>query len=288
VITFHAARGLGDFVERVGAFLQADEVVHNLLLGILGDLAEPGGPPGAFAGEPVLAWVEREGAVAAVAVMVPPRNLVVSKTATAGALDALALGLARRQRALPGVNGPAAEAHAFASAWRSHTGRVARRVRSLQLCEARTLRPPVTPPPGSLRLASAGDADRVTGWITAFNREALSEEAVDVVLARRVADDLLAGGRRSLALWEDGGPVSMAATGGRTESGARVFAVYTPPPLRRRGYASAVVAAATRQVLDAGRRYCCLFFDTANPTAGHIYQAMGYVPVASFDEFRFD
>jgi hypothetical protein len=40
--------------------------------------------------------------------------------------------------------------------------------------------------------------------------------------------------------------------------------------------------------LDAGRRFCFLFTDLANPTANHIYQAIGYEPVRDLDEYRFE
>ena len=71
----------------------------------------------------------------------------------------------------------------------------------------------------------------------------------------------------------------MCTTGGRTPHGIRIGAVYTPPVLRGRGYASACVAAASQSQLDAGRTRCFLLTDLANPTANHIYQAIGYRPV---------
>ena len=63
--------------------------------------------------------------------------------------------------------------------------------------------------------------------------------------------------------------------------------MYTPPPARGRGYASALVAEASQLQLDAGRRFCFLFTDLANPTSNHIYQAIGYEPVRDVDEYRF-
>ena len=57
---------------------------------------------------------------------------------------------------------------------------------------------------------------------------------------------------------------------------------------RGRGYASALVAAISQAELDAGRRFCFLFTDQANPTANHIYQAIGYEPVRDVDAYRFE
>ncbi len=59
---------------------------------------------------------------------------------------------------------------------------------------------------------------------------------------------------------------------------ARVGPVYTPPEHRRRGYATMLVAAWTRRLLDGGIRTCALFTDLANPTSNSIYQAVGYRP----------
>jgi len=56
--------------------------------------------------------------------------------------------------------------------------------------------------------------------------------------------------------------------------------VYTPPAYRRRGYASACGAALSQLILDAGRRFCFLYTDLANPTSNQIYQQIGYEHVS--------
>ena len=63
--------------------------------------------------------------------------------------------------------------------------------------------------------------------------------------------------------------------------------MYTPPERRRRGYASALVAALSQEQLDAGKEFCFLYTDLANPTSNKIYQDIGYEPVADVDEYRF-
>ena len=93
---------------------------------------------------------------------------------------------------------------------------------------------------------------------------------------------------RDLFLWEVAGqPVSMAAKTRRTTHGITVSWVYTPSEHRRRGYASACVAALSEQLLDAGWEFCTLFTDLANPISNSIYQKIGYRPVADFDEWIF-
>jgi predicted GNAT family acetyltransferase len=63
-----------------------------------------------------------------------------------------------------------------------------------------------------------------------------------------------------------------------TSHGPRTIAVYTPPKQRCRGYGSAVTAAATRAVLEAGA-VPVLYTDLANTTSNRIYQELGYYPV---------
>lgn len=87
--------------------------------------------------------------------------------------------------------------------------------------------------------------------------------------------------------WEDGEPVSLAGFGNPTPNGVRIGPVYTPPGRRRRGYATALVAALTRALLGSGPRFCFLFTDLANPTSNTIYQRIGYRPVTDVDEWRF-
>ncbi len=55
--------------------------------------------------------------------------------------------------------------------------------------------------------------------------------------------------------------------------------VFTPTDLRRRGYASPVVAAASAHALAQGTREVLLCTDLANPTSNSIYQKLGYRPV---------
>jgi predicted GNAT family acetyltransferase len=79
----------------------------------------------------------------------------------------------------------------------------------------------------------------------------------------------------------------MGGYGGSTPNGARIGPIYTPPELRRRGYASALTADLTQMLLYRGSRFCFLFTDLANPTSNSIYQQIGYRPVADVDQWSF-
>jgi predicted GNAT family acetyltransferase len=125
-------------------------------------------------------------------------------------------------------------------------------------------------------------------WFLAFAAEALADSNHPASRADAQATATHWLGARGLWVWEDEGLVAMAGAGGRTPTGIRIGAVYTPPDKRRRGYASALVAALSQAQLDAGRRFCFLYTDLANPTSNHIYQAIGYEPVCDVDEYRFE
>ena len=104
----------------------------------------------------------------------------------------------------------------------------------------------------------------------------------------RSVDARLTGGAGGFTIWEDGKPVSVAGWGGRTPNGARIGPVYTPPEHRRRGYGSAVTAAATDELLSSGCRLCFLYTDLTNPTSNHIYSELGYEPVCDSIDVRFE
>lgn len=138
-----------------------------------------------------------------------------------------------------------------------------------------------------MRRYRSDDLELVIEWLAAFIEEALPRRSVHeqpaLVLARRIEDP--DGG---LMLWEDAGAtVSLAGFGNPTPNGTRVGPVYTPPALRGRGYASALVGQMTAMLLNRGLRFCFLFTDLANPTSNNIYQRVGYEPVSDVDEYAF-
>jgi predicted GNAT family acetyltransferase len=146
--------------------------------------------------------------------------------------------------------------------------------------EIREVRPLPWPVPGKLRLADEMDLRTVGPWVAAFNAEAhvTVSAGPDAVARERIREE-------RLFVWDDGQLVSMAAQGSQTPSGAGINLVYTPPTFRRRGYASACVAALSSHLLATGHAYCCLFTDLANPTANTIYQRIGYRPVCEMSDF---
>lgn len=268
------------FLDAAGDFLVEREAEHNLIFGICATLtADP-----ESSADPYLATISVNGRIAAAAIMTPPRNLVLSCTDDPAAPVALAADLEERGVAIPGVTGPVEIAARFAETWgHSHhltSGRrIAERVYQLER---------VVPPagvPGAVRLATEADRDLLVTWVDAFAVEAL--DRADPAEAAAMVDRSFRAGTRTWYLWDDGGPVSVAAAGGPTPNGIRIGPVYTPPDRRRRGYASAVTAATSQAELAKGRRFIFLFTDLENPTSNKIYRAIGYEPVIDIDQVTF-
>ena len=135
---------------------------------------------------------------------------------------------------------------------------------------------------GRLREVTSSERGLAVEWALAFVREAIPNHPNE---AEESVDRHLRAG--TLNFWDDGGPVTMCASVGGPSTSARINLVYTPPDLRRRGYATAAVSALTRRLLDMGRRYCCLYTDLANPTSNSVYRRIGYRPVCDIDEYSF-
>ena len=120
----------------------------------------------------------------------------------------------------------------------------------------------------------------------AFARESFDD--VDPKAAERQVAARLDRGAGGFAFWEhDGRPVSLVGWGGQTPNGVRVGPVYTPPELRRRGFASALTASVSAKLLAAGRRFCFLYTDLENATANRIYADIGYEPVCDSVDYAF-
>jgi uncharacterized protein len=269
------------FLEAAGALLADDEARHNLVFGILATLRDD---PGLYA-ERHLWLVEANGRAVAAALQTPPFNLVVTRPAVDGALDALAEAIDGHGTELPGVTGAVPEADDFARSWERRTGRATRVRREQRIYALATVRPAEAS--GSSREATDADIELLEDWIGAFAVETATGGPRDAMLSRAIAGRL-GQPEAGFLLWEDDGvPVSLAGWGGPTPNGIRVGPVYTPPELRRRGYASALVADLSARQLAAGRRFCFLYTDAANPTANRIYSAIGYEYVCESRELEF-
>jgi predicted GNAT family acetyltransferase len=265
-------------------YLIQDEARHSLVLGITSTLI---GHPDTY--ELFDLWVVTEGdEVAGAALRTPPFNLVLARPSGDEALDALVDRLLEEGQDLPGVVASLPELDDFVSAWTAGRGLDATLVLRQGVYELREVLP--TPEPaGAARPATPDDRDLVVAWMRAFAAEVLPRQDEPDRQVRLIEGRLVASEASGLWLWEDSGePVSMSGYGGETPNGIRVGPVYTPPELRGRGYATGLVAAQSRWLLERGRTFCFLYTDLDNPTSNALYRRIGYRLAAESGDVRFD
>jgi predicted GNAT family acetyltransferase len=95
-------------------------------------------------------------------------------------------------------------------------------------------------------------------------------------MMQRNADDFhrkLDEGGRIVVTEDDGRIVSAAQTTVETSGAAMIGGVFTPQPLRNRGYASAAMTHLCAELMSEEKQPC-LFYD--NPAAGAIYRRLGF------------
>lgn len=273
---------VSDFLDRAGAFLEVREAEHNLVFGICSTVGlvppRPGEEPPSFA------VVTAGDEVVAATLRTPPFNQVLSQVDDLAAVDLLVDAFAAVP--LPGVLGPSEAAARFAACWTERTGQPAHLQVAERIFRLTRVVPP-RPTSGWWRIAEPRDRELLREWLIAFMDEAVPEGPRPTDM-NGVVDRWIARIGRTAYLWEESGRVvSFVGVGGATPNGIRIGPVYTPPDLRGRGYASSLTAAASQDQLDAGRWFCFLFTDLANPTSNKIYQAIGYEPVCDMDQYGF-
>jgi uncharacterized protein len=266
------------FLEAASPLLLADEARHNLMLGIAGTLRDH---PSRYPEYGL--WLANDGGeTVGAALRTPPHPLVVARPRDDSVLEAMAGAIDDEPSRLVAAQ---PEAGVFAAAWATRTATTPRTHRAQGVFSLDRVEPPEAVG-GRMRDAGTEDRPLLLDWFRAFMEEAVGETPEPASTADAV-DYRLETDSAGIVLWEDGGPVSLAAFGNPTPNGIRIGPVYTPPEYRRRGYASALVAELSERLL-AERRFCFLFTDLANPTANRIYEQIGYRRVCEAAEIVFE
>jgi predicted GNAT family acetyltransferase len=197
------------------------------------------------------------------------------------AAAAFADDLAGECPALQGVVGSLTACEEFARRWKASTGRV-HSLRAHLRQHALAAVADVPGVRGAPRVAEEADLPWLVDGQVAFIVEAGvpdSTERIRTWLPKRVA-------RGDYWIWDDGAPTAFAGFNDAAPDFARIAPVYTLPDRRGRGYATALVAAISRELLARGKRRLFLTTDVANPTSNAIYARIGFV--AETDEYHFD
>lgn len=262
----------GEFLDVALKPLLREEERNNLILGISMRVRD-----GRSYGEdaPLFLTVHDEGELIAAAIRTPPYNMILHcEDDRLDALDVIAGHLIESVHQLPGANGTADVASAFAEKWSQRTGKAAF-VRMEQRIYTLTRVIPPTNVSGYMRWAREEDVPTLVKWFLGFNEEAVPHDPPENP-EEKVRQFMKTG---KLAVWDDGNMVSMTGSSRGTPNGATVSAVYTPPERRGNGYASGCVAALSQSLLDDGNHFCTLYADLSNPTSNKIYRNVGYRPV---------
>jgi len=269
---------LNRYCAAVLPFVEMDEAENGLFCGTLISLKT-----NPLAKRPFMAEVKRNGETIGAA-FYSEINLIVTRDLEA-AVRNLSESLKAAHIDLPGVVGPAESAESFANEWARVRGcghflemdQGLYRLTEIQSLEEVT---------GNMRAMTASDIDLVANWIHAFHVEVLPNQVHGIEQSRENAQARVEQGMTFL--WQvQERPVAMASLSRPTARGISINAVYTPPEERRRGYATALVAAVTREGLRRGKEFCVLYTDLANPTSNSIYQKIGYRFIARSRNYRF-
>lgn len=272
-----------DFLDVTLNSLAEDETKNNLVLGIALRLRED---LHAFGEQmPLMVTVmDVAGTLGACAVMTPPFPIVVqSEPLSEVALEVLADSLLDLGWRPSGVNGVEEVSDAFAKIWTRKTQWLAKPIMNMRAYELREVKElPV--PSGAFRLGLPEDAQQAA--------ELMNAMASEVILGpqRKHTAESMMGliERRNLFFWEDDGKlVSMTVANRPQIKGICVSGVYTPPQHRGKGYARALVAAVSKEMLARGYELTNLFTDLSNPTSNKIYQEIGYYQVCDYHQYEF-
>ena len=266
-----------EFQHKAGNWLTQKEAQNNLFLGIASNLLRK---PANERQEHYFWTIENEGNLVGAAFWTPPYKFTITEMEKEF-LIALANIIRDTCPAIPGVGGPKDSAKNFSHYWNLKTQKSPLLETSMRLYRLdKVLRVPVSP--GSFQKAQEKDMNFLIGWLRQFHGEiSLSEEVDDKNMVENYIRE------QRLFVWEDRGYRAMTAYAGSTLNGVRLNMVYTPSEFRGKGYATSLVASLSQNLLDSGKKFCCLYTDLLNPTSNSIYQKIGYEPVCDWNVYRF-
>ena len=266
-----------DFLYDVASFLERNEVVNNLPLGILFKINDNTGAD-EDENKPFFASVKNSNNIYCVMMMTPPHHLILCGVEhnLNDSMQAAVEYLTGKNFRIPGVIGPNDIAPNFSTLWSQETKcravkKMAQMIYGLEKTEEMKFSP------GHLIFAGADHIEIVTEWVIDFSKA--TPHSMNRDEARRRTEHNLRNS--TVFLWKDKTPVSMALKTRPTGNVVCISGVYTPPPFRNKGYATSCVSAVSRYLLQQGFRSVALYADSANPVSNSIYRKIGFRPVSS-------
>ncbi|MCJ8347677.1 GNAT family N-acetyltransferase [bacterium] len=271
-----------EFLNRCLETFESNEVYYSLMLGLSKKLVQN---PLHYGDFPLMATVEKDDQLLSIALMTPPFKLQISLVDenSKDALSFLAQSIYDHSWRIPTVMGEAHILKTFIKKWldlNSCLSLEGERQRIYGLTQV--IKGPLVP--GFYRIAKSDEFDLIMLWQKAFHLETFGE-GVKTAIYEKLVKSLFNEGH--LYIWDDQGPVSMAALTRPTSHGITVSYVYTPNEHRKKGYASAIVSEISQMCLEQGKVFCSLFTDLSNATSNGIYQKIGYQAVADVIDIHF-
>ena len=258
------------YLDTSGDLLLADEVRHALPFGIAETLAQ--NPHTYGQADPWFLVLKDGDDICASAICTPPHQPILSHFAgeTAEVATALVSAIQELTKSIPGAVGEKALIELFSGQWCSEFGAAVQSRMSQRIYKMTQLVEPGLAP-GKLRNARIEEEDLIARWTMGFQAE-ISGEAPSHEQLERCRQRITEG---CIVVWDHDGPVSMALSTRPTKNGISIGGVYTPPELRKKGYASSCVAMLCKRLLKA-YDFCALYTDLSNPTSNAIYKRIGF------------
>ena len=272
-----------EYYTLVSPFLMQNEAKNNLILALLNGLYKNPLKYGKF---PILIAFLDKNKVVFTGMRTPPHNQILAFTENIEYVDMFSSFVHEQKQEIPGVLGFKEGALRFAQKWEELNQtpyKLDMHERIYELTEVN----PVTLGKNKFRQIKLQDIDIIVKWIRAMQLEAMGIKMTEddkTLKNDLIKDDVW---KSFYVLCKDDGLVTMAKRAGTTPTGQLVNYVYTPPELRRNGYATECVAKLSQLCLDEGKQRCLLFTDLNNPTSNKIYQKIGYIPVVDVDMYKF-
>lgn len=261
-----------DFLSRTHSLRAADAFRTNILGSVATTVAD-----GSLTYDDYLWWVATDdhGRVIGAAMRTAPHGMVLSPMPIE-AITELARAVSTHDDGLPSVSGPVSVVENFIEQYRRTRSKGSVRESRIEeehlLYALRALDIPTVE--GEMTAAVPNDLDVIFEWYRNFGQDT-------GVFMPNPQGSIRAGmGRGSYRFWVVGGEkVSMAGHAPLVEtptgSIARIGPVYTPRAHRRNGYAGALTAALSKELLAKGAKVM-LYTDARNPTSNSIYQKIGF------------
>jgi uncharacterized protein len=226
-----------------------------------------------------------EGVVTAVASHAFSGNVLVQ--GELGLAEAARLATKTSGRPVKGIIGPLALVYGTRSALGLDDAPVARALDDrLFVLELERLRVPALLGAAGIEFRSPTDSEVTSvlvAWRAAYHAEVLGALPSPELQARALGEmESLHRAKRCWVLARSGVPVALTGFNATTHGVVQVGGVYTPPELRKNGYARSALAGSLLLAREQGYTRSTLFTSVDNAGAVRAYTALGYEAVGDF------